>query len=60
MKYEITEELVIALENLAVIAGEVYDSRRVVEADDIIALQSAEIARNFAKKWRDENEPALQ
>tara|TARA_R110002167_G_scaffold65261_4_gene184396 strand:+ start:263 stop:445 length:183 start_codon:yes stop_codon:yes gene_type:complete len=60
MKYEITEELVIALENLAVIAEEVYDSRRVVEADDIIALQSAEMVRKIVKRWKDKNDPPLQ
>ena len=54
MKHEITQELVIALENLATIAEEVYKPDQVTDADDIIAAQSIAIARDIANKWRDE------
>ena len=56
MKHEVTQELVIALENLATIAEEVYKPDQVTDADDIIAAQSIAMARELANKWRDEQQ----
>ena len=56
MKHEITQELVIALENLATIAEEVYKPDQVTDADDIIAAQSIAMARELANKWRDKQQ----
>ena len=46
-------ELIIALENLITIAEEQYDSRRIINADDVIALNSVATVRQFIKNTQD-------
>ena len=53
MKQEIDLKLIKALENLIIIADEQFASRRVVDADDVIALQSAGLVKQLVRDWYD-------
>lgn len=46
-------ELIIALENLIIVAEERYDSRRIVDADDVIAMNSISTIRQLIKNLQD-------
>ena len=47
-------ELIIALENLIIVAEEQYDSRRIVNANDVIAMNSISTVRQFIKNLQDD------
>ena len=51
MLYEISDEDIQAIKNVEIIVNEMYDSRRVVEADDIIALRSINRLKQIVKAW---------
>ena len=51
MLYEISDEDIQAIKNVEIIVNEMYDSRRVVEGDDIIALRSINRLKQIVKAW---------
>ena len=51
MKHIFTQEQITAIRNLIVVAEEHYDSKRVVDADDVIVLNSAEELKKVLDKW---------
>jgi hypothetical protein len=56
MLYEISDEDIQAIKNVEIIVNEMYDSRRVVEADDIIALRSINRLKQIVKAWEHEEQ----
>ena len=51
MKYKITPELITALKNLITVAEEHYDAQQIVDADDVIVLNSATEVKKLLAAW---------
>ena len=47
-------ELIIALENLIIVAEEQWNAHRIVDADDVIAMNSVATVRQFIKNLQDD------
>ena len=55
MLYEITDETVVALQNLLIIARETYDNKKhIIDADDVIAMQSIDEVEKIINAWEHE------
>ena len=53
-KLVVDEEFIIALSNLITVTEEMYDSRRHIDADDVIAAQSVGAAKEFIERFNRE------
>ena len=53
-KLVVDEEFIIALSNLITVTEEMYDSRRHIDADDVIAAQSVGTAKEFIERFNRE------
>ena len=53
-KLVVDEEFIIALSNLITVTEEMYDSRRHIDADDVIAAQSVGTAKEFIERYNRE------
>ena len=51
VKLVVDQELIIAIGNLITVAEEMYDKRRVIDSDDIIALHSVGTAKEFIQRF---------
>ena len=51
MRYKLTPELITAMKNLITIAEEHYDTRRVIDADDVIVLNSAQALQRVITEY---------
>ena len=60
MKHTFTKSQIVAIENLIAVAEQHYDTRRVVEADDIIVLNSARYLQGIVDKWNKQNDVQVQ
>ena len=53
-KLVVDKEFIIALGNLITVAEEMYNSRRHIDADDVIAAQSVGAAKEFIERFNRE------
>lgn len=51
MLYQITDETIQALRNVIVATEELYDKRPIVDADDVIMLQSVTELNKIIQAW---------
>jgi len=56
MLYEVSNETITAIKNVTIHIEELYDSRRVVDADDIIMLQSIKELNKIVEAWEHQEE----